>query len=69
MYRKFGNTIDGRGGAAGNGDIGDVTSANSFAVVLGGAKSGSVKSVKGQGPFLPFHPKLTFSSVDEKLRM
>jgi hypothetical protein len=58
----------GRGGAAGNGDMGDVTSAKSFAVFLGGAKSESLKRVKGQGPFLPFHPKLTFSRFDEKLR-
>jgi hypothetical protein len=60
--------MDGRGGAAGSGDIGDVTSANNLVVVLGGAKSGSVNSVKGHGPFLPFQPKLTFSRLDEKLR-
>lgn len=58
-----------RGGAAGSGDMGDVTSANNLAVALGGAKRGSVKSVKGQGPFLPFQPKLTFSRFDEKDRM
>jgi hypothetical protein len=62
MYRRLGKLIAGREGALGKGDIGDVTSANSFAVFLGGAKSGSVKSVNGQGPFQPFHPKLTFSS-------
>jgi len=69
MYRNFGKPIAGRGGAAGNGDIGDVTSANSLAVFLGGAKSGSVNKVNGQGPFLPFQPKLTFSRLDEKLRI
>jgi hypothetical protein len=59
----------GRGGASGKGDIGEVTSANSLAVRLGGAKRGSLNKVKGHGPFLPYHPKLTFSRVDEKLRM
>ena len=58
-----------RGGAAGNGDMGEVTSANSLAAAFGGAKRGSVKSVNGQGPFLPFHPKLTFSRWDEKDRI
>jgi len=69
MYRNFGKLIAVRGGAAGNGDIGDVTSANNFAVVFGGANRGSVKSVNGQGPFLPFHPKLTFSRLGEKDRI
>jgi hypothetical protein len=68
MYRNFGKVIDGRGGAAGKGDIGEVTSANSFAVFLGGANRGSEKRANGQGPFLPFHPKLTFSTFDEKFR-
>jgi len=69
MYRRFGNAIAGRRGAAGSGDMGEVTSANSLVVDLGGAKRGSVKRVKGQGPLLPPHPKLTFSRLDEKARM
>jgi len=69
MYRSFGNLIAGRGGASGKGDIGEVTSAKSLAVLLGGAKRGSLNNVKGQGPFLPFQPKLTFSRLDEKLRI
>ena len=69
MKRRLGKLIAGRAGGAGRGDIGDVTSANSFAVFLGGAKRGSVNRVNGQGPFLPFQPKLTFSSLDEKVRM
>jgi hypothetical protein len=69
MYLSFGNDIAGRRGAAGKGDIGEVTSPNSFDLPLGGANKGSLKSVKGQGPFLPFHPKLTFSRLEEKLRI
>lgn len=57
------------GGAAGRGDIGDVTSPNSLAVSLGGAKSGDVESVKGQGPERPFQVKLTFSRFDENDRI
>jgi hypothetical protein len=69
MYRSFGNLIGGRGGASGKGDMGEVTSANSLAALRGGAKSGSLNKVKGHGPFLPYHPKLTFSRLDEKLRI
>jgi hypothetical protein len=69
MYRSLGNLIAGRGGASGKGDMGEVTSAKSLAVLLGGANKGSLNNVKGHGPFLPYHPKLTFSRLDEKLRM
>jgi hypothetical protein len=49
--------------------MGEVTSAKSFAVRFGGAKRGSVKRDKGQGPRLPLHPKLIFSRLDEKERI
>jgi len=47
--------------------MGDVTSPKSLEVSRGGASRGSVKMVSGHGPFLPFHPKLTFSRFAEKL--
>ena len=59
----------GRGGASGSGDIGEVTSANNLAVLLGGASRGSLNKEKGHGPLRPYHPKLTFSRLDEKVRI
>jgi hypothetical protein len=56
-------------GAAGSGDMGDVTSANNFPAFRGGANIGDVKRVNGQGPESPFQVKLTFSRLAENDRM
>jgi hypothetical protein len=56
-------------GTAGSGDMGDVTSANSFPALRGGLNSGEVSKVRGHGPDRPFHVMLSFSRWEEKERM
>lgn len=68
MYLSFGKVMAGRDGAAGSGDMDEVTSANNL-FVFEGAKSGSLNKVRGHGPLLPLQPKLTFSRFAEKARI
>lgn len=65
----MGKCIGARLGRLGRGDIGEVTSANSFLELLGGEKRGSAQRATGQGPLRPTQVKANFSRVGEKVRM